>query len=461
MPERVDVGALLDVHAAALLGRHVRGRSHHDAGLRALALVGVAHQLGDAEVEQLGVRIAVLRLHDPDVVGLEIAVDDPLPVRRLQRLADLAQQPPRLVGLERAALQAIGQALAVEKLHREVVALVGQPPEREDVDDVRVADLVDGARLVDEPAHQLRVRGDVRRQNLDRDALADHGLDGRVDRPHPALADLAEDAVLADLEPLGQIARAGGATMPPVDRRIVGSLVLGQRLPPPATGDDDTRQRQQRGQAARRLAAAERAAAAAAATAAAAPRSALPSFPLVPGGATAPPPPPLPALPPCCPGPAPPSGVQVFVKIVQPRGVLRLAGADRPQRFVVKSWYVLHAVSSPLHSMVPQASSSAGIWLQRPTPSQALHRPQVVPDFGYWQCAWPSHMPPHLPDGSLWLSMHVGLFVPAGSGMQLPVLSQVPQWLQSVLQQTPTVAFSGIAQLPLSTACRGCTRGRV
>ena len=43
----------------------------------------------------------MLRLHEADVVGLEIAVDDPLAVRRLQRLADLAQEAPRLVGLER------------------------------------------------------------------------------------------------------------------------------------------------------------------------------------------------------------------------------------------------------------------------------------------------------------------------------------------------------------------------
>ena len=112
----------------------------------------VADQLGDAEVEQLRVRVAVLRLQDPDVVGLEIAVDDALPVRRLERLADLAQQAPRLVGLDRAALHPIGQALAVEELHHEVVAPVGQPPEREDVDDVGVADLVDGAGLVDERA---------------------------------------------------------------------------------------------------------------------------------------------------------------------------------------------------------------------------------------------------------------------------------------------------------------------
>ena len=123
-------------------------------------------------------------------------------------------------------LEPIGQALAVEELHHEVVAPVGQPPEREDVDDVRVADLVDRARLVDEPAHQLGIGGDLRRQHLDRDALADDGLDAGVDRPHAALADLALDAVLADLHPLGQIAGAGGAAVPPVDCRVVRAVVL-------------------------------------------------------------------------------------------------------------------------------------------------------------------------------------------------------------------------------------------
>src|SRR4051794_14407191 len=112
--------------------------------------------------------------------------------------------------------------------------------------------------------------GDVRREHLDGDALADHRLDRRVDRSHAALADLAQAAVLAALHPLGQIAGAGSVAVPPIDRRIVGALVLGQRLPPPATRDDDTRQGQQRREAARRLAATERAAAAATATAAAA-----------------------------------------------------------------------------------------------------------------------------------------------------------------------------------------------
>ena len=82
-------------------------------------------------------------------------MDDARRVRRLERAADLAEQPPHLGELHRPALEARGQALAVELLHHEVVAPVGELAEREDVDDVGVADLVDRARLRDEAADQL------------------------------------------------------------------------------------------------------------------------------------------------------------------------------------------------------------------------------------------------------------------------------------------------------------------
>jgi hypothetical protein len=48
----------------------------------------------------------------------------------------------------RAALEPRGQALAVEILHHEVVAPDGKLIEGEDVDDVRMADLVDGVCLL-------------------------------------------------------------------------------------------------------------------------------------------------------------------------------------------------------------------------------------------------------------------------------------------------------------------------
>ena len=98
----------------------------------------------------------VLRRH-PDVVGLEVAVHDARLVRRLQRAADLPEQPPHLAERHRPALEARRQALAVEVLHHEVVAPVGELIEGEDVDDVRVADLVDRARLLLEAADQIGV----------------------------------------------------------------------------------------------------------------------------------------------------------------------------------------------------------------------------------------------------------------------------------------------------------------
>ena len=83
------------------------------------------------------------------------------------------------------------------------------------------------------------------------------------------------------------------------------------------------------------------------------PESALPSFPLVPAEPLAPPPP-LPALPVL--PPAPPSGVQVVVKIVHAAEVFFVLQAPGdPQRFVVRSWYVVQLVSSPLQSMTSQS----------------------------------------------------------------------------------------------------------
>jgi hypothetical protein len=77
--ERVDIGAVIDLAgAAALLGRHVRRRSDHQAAVRLLRRRLVPEQLGDAEVEHDGALAALhlLVADEHDVIGLEIAVDD-------------------------------------------------------------------------------------------------------------------------------------------------------------------------------------------------------------------------------------------------------------------------------------------------------------------------------------------------------------------------------------------------
>ena len=99
-PKREDVDARVGLAALELLGRHVLERAEHDpalgqrlAGLHLGRRTGCARdrpraggreRLGEAEVEELDAR---LRQHD--VAGLEVAVDDPLPVRLVERVGDL------------------------------------------------------------------------------------------------------------------------------------------------------------------------------------------------------------------------------------------------------------------------------------------------------------------------------------------------------------------------------------
>ena len=95
--------AVVDGHAARLLGRHVRGRADHRAGrgLEADVLVVAVEQLRDAEVEQLDELGAVGRRHDDHVVGLEIAVDDADRVRGAEAVADLHEHGERARQVDR------------------------------------------------------------------------------------------------------------------------------------------------------------------------------------------------------------------------------------------------------------------------------------------------------------------------------------------------------------------------
>src|SRR3569623_1839925 len=82
--ERVEVGAMIDLLAARLLGRHVRRRAD-DLALRQRAR-GVVER-GDAEVEHLPRAVVA----QEDVVRLEIAMHDAARPRLLERRTDLRE----------------------------------------------------------------------------------------------------------------------------------------------------------------------------------------------------------------------------------------------------------------------------------------------------------------------------------------------------------------------------------
>ena len=79
------------------------------------------HRLGQPEVEHLH---RAVRSH-LDVCGFEIAMDDPLLMRRFERLCDLLRDRQRLVDRDRPARNALRQVLALDELHHQRTDTVG------------------------------------------------------------------------------------------------------------------------------------------------------------------------------------------------------------------------------------------------------------------------------------------------------------------------------------------------
>ena len=122
----VDVGL-----AHGLLRRHVVRRADGQAHGGELLAPRGAHRLGHAEVGDQGVALG-----DQDVVGLDVAVDDPPPVRVRQGLRDFAQDGDHGGGRERAfALDPRAQGLALDERHHVVHDVAGAAggEERDDV----------------------------------------------------------------------------------------------------------------------------------------------------------------------------------------------------------------------------------------------------------------------------------------------------------------------------------------
>ena len=153
-----DVRSMVHGLAAELLGRQILRRADDQALLRQPRVDGfggtdVARQ---AEIEQLH---AVAR--EEDVGRLEVPVDQAAFVHRRQRLDDGQRNRRGFVEGKGAAHEAIGERLAIEQLHHEVVHAV-LVPDVVDGADVRVVQRGDGARFALEP--DAAFRGPSRRR---------------------------------------------------------------------------------------------------------------------------------------------------------------------------------------------------------------------------------------------------------------------------------------------------------
>src|SRR3954468_7197333 len=128
---------------------------------------------------------------EQNVLGLEIAMDDTLAVRVVERQGEVVERATRFLRLQRALYtQPFGERLTMHVLHHDVDELL-YFAEGVHRDDVRVAQPRCHARLTTESLAILVRRGELSSQHLDGDETMERDVASEVDDTHTATAELA------------------------------------------------------------------------------------------------------------------------------------------------------------------------------------------------------------------------------------------------------------------------------
>jgi len=126
-------------------------------------------------------------------------VHDSALVRRGESGCHLPRELEHLLERKGAALQSVGESLAFDVLHDEVVdPFVGADVMKRA--DMRVVELGDGFRLALETRLSRRVSRELRRQHLDGDAPVEPRVLRLVDLSHSSSAQRREDLIGSDLQ---------------------------------------------------------------------------------------------------------------------------------------------------------------------------------------------------------------------------------------------------------------------
>ena len=139
---------------------------------------------------------------DEEILGLQVAMDDALPVRGGETPGDLERVVHSLLLSDRTGLEPPAQRLPLEKLHHRV----GDPPLRaevEDGQDVRMRERRDRFRLALEAGQRVGIGGDGLREDLDRHVSVQLLIPRAVDLPHSTGAQRREDLVCTEAGPGG------------------------------------------------------------------------------------------------------------------------------------------------------------------------------------------------------------------------------------------------------------------
>ena len=239
--ERVDIRGGRDRTALNLLGGHVSRRTrylvlrrqrHRQAG--ALILRAPPRQ---TEIRDDGAHLFFFasRLHEHDVVALEVPVHDPNAVRGRQAGGHLTNDRQDLRrGEPSVPPELVGQRLAVQQLHRENHDLAGRsvtrsrvsmPEDIVDTTDVRVRHLSRQVHLALEQQDRTLVSGDVRQDGLERDPLAQFKILRLVELAHAAFRKVADDAE-AERDDVAS-SKHRGPRRPSLNHSGAGRVVIG------------------------------------------------------------------------------------------------------------------------------------------------------------------------------------------------------------------------------------------
>ena len=207
--ERPDVRTDIDGLALRLLRRHVgRGAENHPAHRhrrrgdgrreRRVRRCPVAtgtrfHRLGEPEVEHLHGAVGA----HLDVGGLQVAVDDAVLVRGLERLGNLTRDRQRVLERQRPLRDAGAQIVTLDEFHDQRGGVPGLL-EAVDLRDVRMVERGERPRLALEARQPLGIVDHRGGQRLQRHVATQLGVARPIDLAHAAGAEGGENLVWAE-----------------------------------------------------------------------------------------------------------------------------------------------------------------------------------------------------------------------------------------------------------------------
>lgn len=198
--EGIQIGSCIDRAAEDLLGGHVLGRSEHGTALGEVRtaigdLLGI--DSGHAEVEEFDEIWIAVPLHQHDVFGLQITVDDSFFVRCAQAGDHATHDAERPRRSHRSGLQLGAQTSTVHEFHDQEERAVGQLSKVRRGNDIGMLDSPRRDGFPFEASHQERAIGVAGVQDLQREDFAELQMLGTIHCPHSAFGNEREDPIPA------------------------------------------------------------------------------------------------------------------------------------------------------------------------------------------------------------------------------------------------------------------------